>query len=155
MELPHLNFPAYKFKFKAGTSGGQSLKIFDIVREKYVSLTQEEWVRQHLLHFLVQDRAFPRSLTSVEKQVIVNGMPRRFDVLVYSRDLRPLLLAECKAPGQEINQQVFDQAARYNRQLRSPFLLVSNGLISSCVRVDLEQERYHFLENIPFFEELQ
>ncbi|HRH66213.1 MAG TPA: type I restriction enzyme HsdR N-terminal domain-containing protein [Bacteroidia bacterium] len=154
MELPKLHFPEYKFKLRSGTSGGQSLKIFDIVRGKYVQLTPEEWVRQHILHFLIYDRRFPRSLTAVEKRVVVNRLERRYDVLVHGPDLKPLILVECKAPDVQITQDVFDQAARYNLSIDARFFILSNGMETFCCTLNHEAQTYSFQEEVPFYENL-
>ncbi|MBP6532692.1 MAG: type I restriction enzyme HsdR N-terminal domain-containing protein, partial [Bacteroidia bacterium] len=90
MQLPRLNFPDYEFKLQRSSDERQSLKIFDIIRKKYVSLTPEEWVRQHLLHFLVNERKFPQSLVSVEKKLLINNLEKRTDVVIYSSSLKPI-----------------------------------------------------------------
>ena len=155
MKLPKLNFPDYQFKIQPESESGQSLKIFDIIRKKYVILTPEEWVRQHLIHFLVKERKFPQSLLSVEKKVLVNRLYRRTDIVVYSSSLKPLLIAECKAPTVAINQGVFDQAARYNMTLGVLYYIISNGIESHCCIINHEKQSYEFLENIPDYLELK
>src|SRR5437762_6309874 len=112
--FPQLNFPSYPLKI--ASIDGQSSKIFDIIRRKYVALTPEEWVRQHIIHYLVNEKNVPKSLMAVEKILKVNQLKRRTDVLVY-RGVQPLLLTECKSPDIKITQKVFDQAARYNLSL--------------------------------------
>lgn len=154
MELVKLHFPEYKFTLKAENSGDKNLKIFDIVRKKFVRLSPEEWVRQHLVHFLVYDKNVPPSLTAVEKLVMVNRLQRRFDILVYSKKHKPLLLVECKAPEVIINQSVFDQAARYNLTLGASYFVLSNGLETYCCKMDQSKERYHFLEELPSYDKL-
>jgi len=152
--LVKLHFPDYKFTLKGEENAIQSLKIFDIVRKKYVHLSPEEWVRQHLLHFLIFEKGFPASLTAIEKSVIVNGLQRRYDILVYSKVHKPLLLVECKAPDVKISQSVFDQAARYNMTLGADYFVLSNGLVTYCCKLDNQAARYDFLEQIPEYENL-
>ncbi|MCC7232410.1 MAG: type I restriction enzyme HsdR N-terminal domain-containing protein [Bacteroidia bacterium] len=154
MDLPRLHFPEYNFKLQRASSGQQSLKIFDIIRRKYVVLSPEEWVRQHLIHFLLNDRKFPKALTGVERKVMVNRMARRFDVLVYSRNLKPLLLAECKAPEVRVSQEVFDQAARYNLSLEARYFVLTNGFDTYCCTRDEENKAYRYLEEVPLYENL-
>ncbi len=154
MELVKLNFPEYKFTLKGDVSGGQSLKIFDIVRKKYVILSPEEWVRQHMIHFLAFDKKVPLSLTAIEKTVKVNRLQRRFDILVYSKSHIPLLLVECKSPEINIDQRVFDQAARYNLSLGAAYFVLTNGLQSYCCKIDHLNSRYEFLPELPFYENL-
>ena len=141
-----LNFPAYRFKLK---SSENKQYIFDVIRKKYVVLTPEEWVRQHVLHFLIYDKKYPVSLTTVEKQLLVNNLKKRTDVLIYNVKGTPELVVECKAPKVKITQDTFDQIARYNLQLRANYLMVSNGLQHYFCKLDYENECYVFLENIP------
>lgn len=153
MQLPVLNFPSYQFRISLSGSG-QSSKIFDIVRRKFVALTPEEWVRQHLLQYLASEKKVPKSLVAVEKILKVNGLPRRTDVLVYSKAMKKILLAECKAPSVKITQKVFDQAARYNLSLDVSYFVLTNGLQTYCCTMDHELRQYRFLEEVPEFENL-
>ncbi len=155
MHLPQLNFPGFDFKVQRSSDERQSLKIFDIIRKKYVSLTPEEWVRQHLLHFLVNERKFPQSLVSVEKKLLINSLEKRTDVVIYSSSLKPILLAECKSPKVVLTQAVFDQAARYNMTLNVAFFLVTNGLESFICKIDHSTQSYVFLKDIPSYSELR
>ena len=154
MDFPILSFPKYEFRFSSGNADGQRLKIFDIVREKYVVLTPEEWVRQHLVHYLLNEKLFPRSLMSVEKMLKVNGLNRRYDLVAYSRNHLPSVLAECKSPFVAITQEAFDQAARYNLSTAANYFVLSNGLNTFCCTMDHERKQYQFLKEIPLFANL-
>ena len=123
--------------------------VLDVIRRQYVALTPEEWVRQHFVHFLVNDRGFPQSLMANEVQLKLNGMNRRCDTVVYDRTLRPRIIIEYKAPTVSITRQVFDQICRYNMVLRVDYLIVSNGLVHYCCKVDYETRGYTFLSEIP------
>ena len=123
--------------------------ILDAIRRQYVALTPEEWVRQHFVHFLVNDRGFPQSLMANEVQLKLNGMSRRCDTVVYDRTLRPRVIVEYKAPTVNITRQVFDQICRYNMVLRVDYLIVSNGLVHYCCKVDYDARSYTFLSEIP------
>lgn len=149
-----LNFPGYNFKIIIEDGDGQSSKVFDIVRRKYVALSPEEWVRQHLLHFLVFEKAVPKSLIGIEKKLLVNNLFKRTDLVVYDRNAKPLLVAECKAPGVKITQRTFDQAARYNLSLDAKFFVLTNGMNIYCCTIDHEAQSYHFLEEIPVYKVL-
>ena len=92
--------------------------IFDIIRRQYVALTPEEWVRQHFVHFLTDEKGYPQSLMANEVQLKLNGMSRRCDTVVYDRTLKPRVIIEYKAPTVNITQQVFDQICRYNMVLQ-------------------------------------
>ena len=154
-EYPKLNFPPCEFRYMPATENTRSVKIFDIIRRKFVALTPEEWVRQHLLHFLVNDRKFPQSLLGVEKKLLVNRMSRRTDVVAFSTTLHPILIAECKAPQVPLTQQVFDQAARYNSTLGVFHFIITNGLEIRCCEIDHHSKIYRFLPDVPFYGEIK
>ena len=144
-----LNFPNYPLQLK--TSENKTL-IFDIIRKKYMVLTPEEWVRQHCLWFLIEEKKYPKSLINVEKQLILNNQKKRTDIVAFSNLGNPLLIVECKAPTIKINQDTFDQIARYNMQLNSEFLLLTNGLNHYCCKMDHKNQEYQFLSDIPNYE---
>jgi hypothetical protein len=150
--MQQLNFPPYSFKLRNGIS---RQKIFDPVRRKYVALTPEEWVRQHVIAFLTEDKKYPVSTIGVEKQLILNKKLKRFDLVVFNRNASPLVLIECKAPGVEITEKTFDQAARYNMLLKAEYFLISNGLEHYTCRIDYENKQYIFIEEIPGFGEVR
>ncbi|MHC1778474.1 MAG: type I restriction enzyme HsdR N-terminal domain-containing protein [Lentimicrobium sp.] len=120
-----LNFPAYNFRTRHHE--GQ-LQIFDPVRKKYVALTPEEWVRQHLIQYLVNEKQVPLHMMASERGLSINRMTKRFDLVVYNLSGKPALIVECKAPTVALSEDVFFQIARYNLALKVKFLLVSNGL---------------------------
>ena len=133
---------------------GDKVSIFDVIRRRYVALTPEEWVRQHFVHFLIDEKGFPLSHMSNEVQVKLNGMSRRCDTVLYDKSLQPILIAEYKAPTVDITQKVFDQICRYNIVLHVKYLIVSNGLSHYCCQIDYENGSYTFLPDIPTYEEL-
>lgn len=149
--MQHLNFPSYdaRTRLLAGRS-----EIFDLVRRKFVAQTPEEWVRQHLINYLVQYKHVPVGMMGVEKQVLINKIPHRFDLVVFSRQGNPLLLAECKAPGIQITEKVFDQAARYNLQLNASFFMITNGFEHFTCRLDYEHKQYIFIPDLPVYREM-
>ena len=147
--MQQLNFPSYPLQLK--TSENKTL-IFDIIRKKNIVLTPEEWVRQHCLWFLIEEKKYPKSLLNVEKQLLLNNQKKRTDIVAYSSNGNPLLIVECKAPSVKITQDTFDQIARYNMQLNSQYLLLTNGLEHySCV-IDHKNKQYQFLPEIPAFQ---
>lgn len=146
--MQKLNFPSCAFKLK---SSENKTLIFDIVRKKYVIVTPEEWVRQHVVHFLLKEKNYPISLIAVEKQLKINKSVKRTDIIVYNKQGTPEILIECKAPSVKITQTTFDQIARYNLSANSNFLMVTNGLAHYFCQIDTDKETYIFLEDIPSY----
>ena len=144
--MQKLNFPEYAFRFK---NSENKVAIFDDIRKKFIVLTPEEWVRQHVVHFLLTAKNFPKSQVNVEKIVKINGMNKRYDIVVYRPDGSIYLIVECKAPSVPISQNTFDQIARYNLTLNAGYLMVTNGLNHYFCQMDNEAERYIFLRDIP------
>ncbi|NCC72825.1 MAG: type I restriction enzyme HsdR N-terminal domain-containing protein [Sphingobacteriia bacterium] len=149
--MEQLNLPFYQFTTR-NTKGKE--EIFDVIRRKFVALTPEEWVRQHFIHYLNTEKNVPLWMIAVEKTLIYNRMNKRADILVYSGNGKPLLMAECKAASVQITQKVFDQVARYNLTMRVPFLVVTNGLVQICCKINLDEASYEFLDDIPDYETL-
>lgn len=127
----------------------QSAVLFDPVRKKWVQENPEEIVRQCLIYYLNQKHAIPYSRMAVEKQIQVYGMKKRFDLVIYNKMAQAFILIECKSPNVQILQEVMDQAARYNIQLKAPYLMVSNGLTSLLCQIDFIKSSYVFIEQFP------
>lgn len=143
-----LNFPTYNFRFK---NSENKIYIFDVIRKKFVILQPEEWVRQHVVHYLLKEKKYPLSLINVEKQLKVNGLVKRYDIIIFKPDGRISILIECKAPDIQISQVTFDQIAQYNLQLQADYLMVTNGHQHFYCKMDFDQEKYSFLKDIPDF----
>tara|TARA_B100001063_G_scaffold231668_1_gene245979 strand:+ start:1060 stop:1497 length:438 start_codon:yes stop_codon:yes gene_type:complete len=144
--MSKLNFPDYEFKIK---NIDNKTYIFDIVRKKFFILNPEEWVRQHVICYLLE-KEISKNHIGIEKKVIVNKMNKRFDVVVYNRDGSVKLLVECKAPSVKIDQAVFDQTLIYNKSLNSQFLMITNGLIHFFFKIDYKTKKYKFIKEFPF-----
>lgn len=144
--MQNLNFPAYKFRLK--NSENKTL-IFDVIRKKFMVLQPEEWVRQHCVQYLIEEKKFPKSLINVEKELKVNGLRKRYDIVVFNPDGSIYLIVECKAPKIKITQDTFDQIARYNLTLNATYLMVTNGINHYYCQMDFDNERYDFLRDIP------
>ena len=149
--MQKLNFPNSSVRLES--VGGQR-RIFESVRKKWLVLTPEEWVRQHLIKFLIEEKDCPVSLIAVERGLDYNGLSWRSDLVLYNRLGLPVLLAECKAPEVSIDQSVFDQAARYNLILQVPFLLITNGIKHFCCLIDISNQSWKFLGYIPTNKEI-
>ncbi|MCB0801700.1 MAG: type I restriction enzyme HsdR N-terminal domain-containing protein [Flavobacteriales bacterium] len=150
--MQQLNLPPYNFTL---SKDGNNIKIFDAIRKKNLVLTPEEWVRQHFIQFLIQEKDFPKGLMAIEKGLSINGLKKRCDILCYSNTGIPLLMVECKAPNIPINQAVFDQIARYNIKFRLPYLIVTNGMQHYCAMVNFDNESFKFLNEIPNYNSLE
>lgn len=128
--------------------------IWDEWRNKMVRLTPEEWVRQHLMHYLVEHLGYPKQLLGTEVGLKVGTMSKRADALLYDRQLRPQMLIECKAPEVRLSDEVLMQAIRYNMALSVPYLLLSNGLEHIVYHIDYTEQSYHNLSEIPNYRQL-
>jgi len=146
-----LNLPKYEFNL---IQVGNKNKIFDPIRKAYFVLTPEEWVRQHFIKFLIEEKGFPAGLMAIEKEMVLHQMKKRMDMLCYSRKGVPLLMVECKAPDVTITQKAFDQIGRYNITQRLPYLIVTNGMNHYCAKIDFTAGKYEFLKNIPSYDDL-
>jgi len=116
-----------------------------------VVLQPEEWVRQHCVQYLIQIKKYPKSLINVEKELKINTLIKRYDIVVFNPNGSIHLIVECKAPTININQEAFDQIARYNLELNATFLMVTNGINHYYCQMDFENERYEFLKDIPAY----
>lgn len=144
--MQQLNFPTYNFRFK---NSENKTAIFDEIRKKFIILTPEEWVRQNVVQYLIQQKKYPKSLINVEKLLKINGLVKRYDVVVFNNDGSIFILVECKAPEIKISQQTFDQIARYNMTLNAEHLMVTNGHNHYFCQMDFENERYSFMRELP------
>ncbi len=144
-----LAFPEYDFRIQKRDN---KISIFDDLRKKWLVCTSEEWVRQNLMKFLVETYKYPKGLISIEKGLKVAGRDYRFDALVYSRDFKPLLIIECKAPEIRLGQDVFDQIWNYNYKINAPFFLVTNGLGFIMGKVSKENGVEYFEKPARFTE---
>jgi len=143
-----LNFPTYTFRFK---NNENKPYIFDGIRKKFVVLQPEEWVRQHCLQYLITEKNYPKSLINVEKAIKINGLKKRYDIVIFNTDGSIYLIVECKAPTIDISQDAFDQIARYNMTLNAEYLMITNGLNHYYCKVDSNEKRYQFLKDLPIY----
>lgn len=144
--MKELNLPKYLFNIKE--EDGKKY-IFDQVRKKYILLTPEEWVRQNFIEYLVQELGYPRGLIAVEMSIKLNKNNFRCDIVLHNTEAKPTIIVECKATTVNINQNVFDQIARYNMPIKVDYLIVTNGLSHYCCKMDYINEKYTFEKNIP------
>ena len=127
-------------------------QIFCEWRHRWVRLTPEEWVRQQLLHQMVEQLGYPASLIAVEAAISVGETKKRCDAVVYDTAMLPQVLIECKAEYVALTQKTLDQAATYNRKLHVPYLLLHNGPQTIVCRV--QNKHLEFADTIPTYNEL-
>jgi hypothetical protein len=128
-----LNLPPFEYQLKKAEG---KLWIFDVIRKKYVVLIPEEWVRQHFVHFLLNDLKYPRALIKVEGGLRFNQMAKRSDIVVYDRQGNPWMVIECKSPDIVMNENTIFQASVYNQTLRAKFVVITNGVQHHYAQVD-------------------
>lgn len=146
-----LNLPKTDLKIQRM---GNRLMVFDILRRKFVVLTPEEWVRQHFIHFLIQQKGYNSACIANEVSLNLNNTRKRCDTVVFDAQACPIMIVEYKAPQIPITQTVFDQISRYNMKMKVRWLIVSNGMQHYCCRINYEGETYEFSPDIPTWQEL-
>lgn len=153
MNFPTLNLPPIEARIETNAAGRP--QIFDSQRRRYVTLTAEEWVRQHFVRYLTDALGYPAALIGNEVALTIGGVTRRCDTVVYSpRDGHPMMIIEYKAPAVSITQQVFMQIQSYNAAFRADYLVVSNGLRHFCCRNDYARMTAAFLPQVPAWDTL-
>lgn len=145
--LPKLNFPPLRLRAKRCA---ESVFVWDPLRGTWLALTPEEWVRRHLIAYLIDRRAVPPQSVCQEYAVELNGQRQRADVVVCDRRGKPWLLAECKAAEVPIDRGAEAQAARYNSVLGARYVLVTNGIVHRCY--ELTDGGYVPLADVPEYE---
>ena len=122
--------------------------VWCILRKKNLVCTPEEWVRQHVVHYLISE-GIPEGLIASEYNLEYNGRSKRADIVVFNRDQQPVLIVECKAPEIAITEQVFNQIASYNHELKVAYLMMTNGNDHFYCHVDQASGKFHYLESLP------
>ena len=126
--------------------------IFDIIRKKYIVLTPEEWVRQHFIHYLINELNYPKSLFRIEGSLTYNKLQKRSDIVIHDRGGKPWMLVECKAPNIKLTQKAFNQVAVYNMTIGARYVAVTNGMVQYCFMTSANSEVNH-LTSFPEFPE--
>jgi hypothetical protein len=144
-----LNLPPYEYTLKRD---GDKVYILDMLRKKYLLLTPEEWVRQHFVHYLINENRYPKALMKIEGGLTFNSLSKRSDIVVFSREGSPWMLVECKAPDQKLRQATIEQAATYNHTLRAPFIVITNGMSHICCEINWVSGTTKQLPGLPVFD---
>ncbi|HAO47796.1 MAG TPA: type I restriction enzyme HsdR N-terminal domain-containing protein [Ferruginibacter sp.] len=144
-----IEYPPYQPRTRV--EAGKEM-IFDGIRKRWVALTPEEWVRQNFLQYLLQVKQYPASLVAVEKEIKLNELRKRFDVVVHDRQANPRMIIECKEMGVDLDKKVLGQVLRYNISLQVPYLVITNG--SHCMAFSVAEGALKELADIPPFSAL-
>jgi type I site-specific restriction endonuclease len=147
--IKNLNFPSFDFRID---KVDDKLVIFDVLRKKSVTLTPEEWVRQHMIRYLIEYRNYPKSMIRIESGLKYDKLRKRSDILVFDKQGLPFLIIECKSPDILIDERVLQQVAAYSKSLKVKYIGVSNGLFHYCWAINQENRSSENLEDFPIYE---
>ena len=151
--MQQLNLPKYDFNIKKNRNS-IGFKIFDEFRKKFVVLTPEEWVRQNFCKYLITEKDFPVSMIAVEISLAIYNLKKRADIVIYDKFGKIRFLIECKSPNIEINQKTFEQILRYDMQFDSEYLILTNGMIHFCCKINKIENKVLYLKNIPNYKDI-
>ena len=143
-----LNIPEQNIEIKNINSKNY---IFDLIRKKHLVLTPEEWVRQNLVSYFINDLNYPKGLIKTESSLKYNNLKKRSDILIYNNDMTHYMIVECKSYKMKLNKSHLNQSAMYNKIYRSRYLMVSNGMVHIVCEYDWEKETFKFRSSIPEF----
>ncbi|MCH5240130.1 MAG: type I restriction enzyme HsdR N-terminal domain-containing protein [Muribaculaceae bacterium] len=130
-------------------------RVFDPLRKEYFCLTEEEFIRQIFVAWMIDNLGYPASLMANEIGIRLNDTFKRCDTVVFNSDGQPLMIIEFKAPKINLNQEVFNQIVRYNMALKAKYLVVSNGYKNYCCKVDYDSNKIQFVEEFPSFRDIK
>lgn len=148
-KFPLLDFPTFEPKVRTVDN---QVQIFDAVRRKYLVLTPEEWVRQHVVQYLIHQKSVAPSLIKLEYQVKMRQMLKRPDVAVVHPKGYTWLIVECKAPSVTIDKNVFDQALNYFTVEKPHFMLLTNGISHYYFEHKPNENKIVVVHNLPNFD---
>ncbi len=149
--MQNLNLPVFDYKIKKFKS--DKYKIYDIIRKKYIILTPEEWVRQHMIHYLTK-LGYPKALISVESSLYYHDKKKRSDIIVYTKKGEITILIECKASYICLNEKTLNQISLYNKIIKANYIVITNGIIIFCFELEKDRNKnngYKFINSIPKF----
>lgn len=144
IDLVELNLPPIEPQL---SKAGDDVFIFDSIRRKDILLTNEEWVRQHVIAFLINQCGYPKGLISVEKGLLVNTLAKRSDILVYSTTGTPWLLVECKSFECVLTEDTIYQALNYHLTLKVKYIVITNGMEHYCLKVN--DQAFEYIDSVP------
>lgn len=148
--MKELNLPPFKYKIDKLEN---NTMIFDSIRKKFVILTPEEWVRQHFVNYLISYLSYPKALIKIEFRIKYNTLYKRTDILIFNSSGNPVITIECKSTKIKLSQKVIEQISVYNKVIKSPYCIVTNGIEHICWHYN-DSEKYKFLKAIPNYKNL-
>lgn len=123
--------------------------LFDELRKKWILSTPEELVRQQFWKYLHFEKQYPVSLMAIEKTIVLNGLKKRFDLLIYDRNGNPHIIVECKSRKIKIDESTMDQILSYQYKIGAKYLILTNGINTYCLEIDLASKKVNYLKDIP------
>lgn len=148
--MQKLAYPTYNFHTKIESNIHY---IFDEIRKKWLVLTPEEWVRQHIVFYLVDQKGYPASLIGVEKTLRINTRKKRFDVVCYNSKTEAILIIECKAPEIKLSRLTLEQVNRYNETIGASIMMITNGIDTYLFKKNSSNNTISYLNDIPHYQE--
>ena len=144
--MVELNIPTQDIDIKIIESKNY---IFDLIRKKYLILTPEEWVRQNLVRYFINDLNYPKGLIKTESSLKYNNLKKRSDILIFNNDMTHFLVVECKSYRLKLNKSHLSQSAMYNKIYKSKYVMISNGLDHIVCKYDWNNDSFEFMKSIP------
>ena len=144
--MVELNIPSQDIDIKIIESKNY---IFDLIRKKYLILTPEEWVRQNLVRYFINDLNYPKGLIKTESSLKYNNLKKRSDILIFNNDMTHFLVVECKSYKLKLNKSHLSQSATYNKIYKSKYVMISNGLDHIVCKYDWNNDSFEFMKSIP------
>lgn len=145
MSYPKLNYPPIHLRARRGEAG--RTEVFDRVRQRWLVLTPEEWVRRHVVAYLTKECGYQPEQIAQEYSININGMAQRADIVVLTAEAKPEVVVECKEPGIRLSRQTLAQVVRYNSILGCRYVVITNGLETLCYEYD--GQSYTPIEALP------
>jgi len=142
--LPDLSLPLRKYAEKIRVQDG---RVWDPTRRRWLEIEPEEIVRQSLILFLSDAFGVSPERMKSEQQILSNRMKKRLDLVIYDREGKAALLAECKSWDVPLSAAVMQQVGTYNLEIKAPYLLVTNGEQSLLSQVDFKQRKSTFIKD--------
>jgi len=141
-----LNLPKADLKLKRRNN---EIYVWCLIRQKELLCTPEEWVRQHVIHYLINKKNISPGRIASEFSMSYNGLSKRADIVVFNKEMKPSLIVECKACTVAISEQTLFQIAQYNHELDVDYLFLTNGLKHVTCKVNKETKSIDFLTELP------